>query len=135
MTAEPPLIVAGIGCRRGCPVVDIVAAVREAERRAGCRADALAAPGFKQGEAALPAAAAELGLPLHWVGDAELARAQPGCVTRSAVAARATGFAAIAEAAALAGTRTLLLPRITFGAATCALSTVAVDTQPAAAFQ
>ena len=117
------MIVAGIGCRAGCPAGAIVAAVREAERRAGCRAEALAAPAFKRGEAGLPAAAAALTLPLRWVGDADLARVQPDCLTRSALAVRATGFASIAEAAALAVSPALLLPRITQGSATCALST------------
>ncbi len=121
------MIVAGIGCRRDCPAAHIVAAVREAERRAGCAANALAAPAFKRAEAGLAEAARLLGVPLLWVSDADLARAQPDCVTRSATALRATGFASVAEAAALAGSRTLLLPRIVHGAATCALSMVAED--------
>ncbi len=127
------VIVAGVGCRRGCPAGDVVAVVRDAERRAGCAVGVLAAPAFKRSEAGLAEAAGMLGVPLLWVSDAELARAQPGCVTRSAAALRATGFASVAEAAALAGSRTLLLPRIVHGAATCALATVSEGPRPLAA--
>ena len=47
--------------------------------------------------------------------------AQPHCPTRSQAAQTATGLASIAEAAALA-CGPLIQPRVTHGAATCALA-------------
>ncbi len=115
--------VAGLGCRRLCPAADIVGAIRAAERAAGVSVDALAAPAFKQGEPGLHEAAALLGLPMHFLDAAAMARAQPGCVTPSDAALRATGYASIAEAAALAATGgSLILPRLDHGGATCAIA-------------
>ncbi len=115
------MIVAGIGCRGACPAEDIVAVVRAAE--ALCeRVEALAAPAFKRGEAGLHEAAARLGLPLVFVDDAAMRAAQPFCPTRSHAAAAATGFASVAEAAAIGEGGTLLLPRIAGASATCAIA-------------
>lgn len=117
------MIVAGVGCRRGCSARDLVAAVRLAECSAGVAAAALAAPWFKSHEAGLHAAAAEMGLPLLLVEDAAMQAAQPRCPTRSAAALGATGLASVAEGAALAGSGgALLLPRVAVGGATCALA-------------
>jgi cobalt-precorrin 5A hydrolase len=119
------MIVAGIGCRRLCPAEDIMDLVHQASAQAGRRATALAAPAFKDAEPGLHEAAARLGLPLLRVADAALRQAQPACPTRSPAAMRATGFASVAEAAALAaagpGGR-LVLARIANGRATCALA-------------
>ncbi len=111
------MITAGIGCRKGCSAAEIIALIQSAGRP-----DCLAAPGFKRDEPGLLQAAASLGLPLHFVCDKALARAQPHCLTRSAAVACATGHASIAEAAALAGGGTLLGPRIASANATCALA-------------
>jgi cobalt-precorrin 5A hydrolase len=111
------VITAGIGCRKNCSAAEIVALVQQAGHP-----DRLAAPDFKQHEPGLHQAAAALGLPLHFVSDADLAAAQPHCLTRSDAAERATGHASIAEAAALAGGGTLLGPRIANANATCALA-------------
>ncbi len=108
--------IAGIGCRRSCPADAIVALVRQAGG-----ADHLSAPAWKQGEPGLTQAAEELGVRLSYVADAALAAVQAQCPTRSAVAARVTGFAAVAEAAALAGGGVLVLPRIANAWATCAV--------------
>ncbi len=115
------MIVAGIGCRRGCPADAIVALVRQAETLAAPVA-ALAAPAFKRTEPGLHQAAAQLGVPLLFVEDAALAAAQMLCVTRSDAAQRATGFASVAEAAALGAGGVLLLPRLTAAGVTCALA-------------
>ncbi len=118
-------MIAGIGCRRACPAADIVALVRVAEAQAGVRVTALAAPAAKREEAGLADAAAQLGLALHWVGDAALAAAQPRCVTRSACAERSLGVAAVAEGCALAAAGAqarLVLPRIASPRATCAIA-------------
>jgi cobalt-precorrin 5A hydrolase len=118
-------IVAGIGCRGGCPADDIVAVVRAACQQAGQRADVLAAPAFKAREAGLLEAATVLGLELILVSAPDLARAQSRCVTRSAVAEASTGVASVAEGSAIAaageGGR-LILPRIAQTRATCALA-------------
>lgn len=117
------MIVAGLGCRRGCAATDLVAAVRLAASTSGLQAGALAAPQFKSHEAGLQGAAVLLGLPLLLIEDAAMQAAQPLCPTRSAAALGATGMASVAEAAALAASGgQLLLPRVTAGGATCALA-------------
>jgi cobalt-precorrin 5A hydrolase len=117
------MIVAGIGCRRGCPADDIVAVVEAAQAQAGCRADRLAAPAFKQDEPGLIEAAGVLRLTLSLVGPAALAAVQARCPTQSVRARAETGFGSVAEAAALASSGgTLLLARIAHARATCALA-------------
>ncbi len=117
------MIVAGLGCRRGCTAADLVAAVRLAERSAGVAAGALAAPRFKAHEAGLHAAAAALRLPLLLVEEEAMRAVQPRCPTRSDVALAATGLASVAEGAALAASGgRLVLPRVAVGGATCALA-------------
>jgi cobalt-precorrin 5A hydrolase len=111
------VITAGLGCRKGCTAAELVALIRAAGQP-----DRLAAPQFKQREPGLLQAAAALNLPLHFIPDAAMEAAQPHCLTRSAAAARATGHASIAEAAALALGGTLLGPRIASANATCALA-------------
>jgi len=116
------MIVAGIGCRKACDGAEILTLLRRAEALAGCRAVAIAIPAFRDGAAGPAAAAAAAGLPLVLVDRPALEAAQPHCPTRSARAACATGLASVAEACALAGGGTLLLPRIASAAATCALA-------------
>jgi cobalt-precorrin 5A hydrolase len=120
MVGGQAVIVAGIGCRRGCPAEEILAVVARAEALSR-PVDVLAAPAFKRDEAGLTEAAARRGLPLLFVADDVLAAAQARCPTVSKAAARATGFASIAEAAAIGANGTLLLPRIAGASATCAI--------------
>lgn len=118
-------VFAGIGCRRETPAEDLLAVIRDACGRAGQNADVLAAPAFKSAEPGLAQAAAQLGLPLQWIAQADLAAVQARCVTFSAAAERATGLPSIAEACALAAAgpaATLILPRIAHARATCALA-------------
>jgi cobalt-precorrin 5A hydrolase len=118
-------VIAGIGCRRGCPGADIEAALRLAFAAAGRPADALAAPAFKAEEPGLREAAARLGLPLLLVDADALDAAQPRCVTFSEAAGRAVGAASVAEGCALAASGEggrLILPRVSCGGATCALA-------------
>ncbi len=123
MARGEAVIAAGLGFRRGCVADDIVRLVRIAQDRAGCMADALAAPDWKRGETGLHDAAIRLGLPISFIGRAAMAAVQPLCPTRSAVAERETGVASVAEGAALAATRgRLLLARIAHGGVTCALA-------------
>lgn len=122
------MIVVGIGCRRDSPAERIGAAIGEALARTGIapeRVDALATPAFKAGETGIAAAAAEFGLPLRLVGRASLDAVQPFCATRSPAAEKATGLAAVSEAAALAAAgrnAVLMLPRIARDGVTCAVA-------------
>jgi cobalt-precorrin 5A hydrolase len=114
-------VIAGIGCRRGCPAEDVVRVLR----RADADVAAIAVPAFKADEPGVREAARRLGVPVIRVDDAALARAQARCVTHSPAAERATGFASIAEGSALAAAGPngrLLLARIAVGAATCAVA-------------
>ncbi len=118
------MIFAGLGFRRDTPTDDLLAAIRDASTRAGRAIDALSVPDFKAGDACLQAAAT-LGLPLIRITRDALKGEQGRCLTRSDAAQKATGFACVAEAAALAaagpGGR-LLLARIATPTATCALA-------------
>ena len=119
------MIVAGIGCRRGCTGEEIAALVRQAATLSGCAPTALAAPEFKADETGLADAANLLGLTLLRVSAADLAAAQPRCVTHSAHAAAATGAASVAEGSALAAAGPLgllALSRIASARATCAIA-------------
>jgi cobalt-precorrin 5A hydrolase len=114
------VIVAGIGCRKGCPAEDILALVARAEALSR-KVDALAAPAFKHGEAGLREAASRLGVPLYFVADEIMRAAQARCPTVSMAASAATGLPSVAEAAAIGADGTLLLPRIASARATCAI--------------
>ena len=122
------MIVAGIGCRKGASAADISAAVEDALNRAGLAAQALdliAAPEFKGGEQGAASAAAALGVPLIFVGKAELEAAGSRTQTSSKRVLSLTGVPSVAEAAALAvggPAARLLVPRTIVGIATCALA-------------
>ncbi len=121
------MIVAGVGCRTGVGGDEIAALVRGAATAAGLTPAALAAPAFRAVEPGVIAAAAVLGLPMIWVAPADLAAAQPRCITRSARAAAAVGVASVAEGCALAAAgadAVLLVPRIAGRHATCAIAGV-----------
>ena len=118
-------IIAGIGCRRGCPGEEIAALVHQAAMLSGCEPTALAAPDFKSNEPGLHDAAGRLRLDLLLVSATELAASQPRCVTRSARAAAATGAGSVAEGSALAAAgphSRLALARIASARATCAIA-------------
>jgi len=122
------MIVAGIGCRKGASAADISAAIDDALTRAGLAVQALdliAAPEFKAGEHGLAVAAVVRGVPLVLIAKAELEQAGARTKTRSEHVLSLAGVPSVAEAAALAAggpAARLLVPRITFGAATCALA-------------
>jgi cobalt-precorrin 5A hydrolase len=119
------MIVAGVGFSSGFLLLDVVELVRRAQSEAGCVAEALAAPAFKNSEAGLHGAAKCLDLPVILVDRAALEEAQQRCETRSAIAEVALGLASVAEACALvaAGTESrLLVARISLGKVTCALA-------------
>ncbi|MCT8971891.1 cobalamin biosynthesis protein [Microbaculum marinisediminis] len=122
------MIVAGIGCRKGCGADEIVALIEDAVKQAGianCKFTALAAPRFKDDEPGPREAAERMNLPLLLIDEKAMKAVEPRCPTRSETALKATGFASVAEAAALAAAGTdgrLVLPRISSAMATCALA-------------
>ncbi|PLP60447.1 cobalamin biosynthesis protein CbiG [Mesorhizobium loti] len=121
------MIVAGIGCRRGVDAADVVAAVDAALRshdldRAAL--SALATTTFKQDEAAIFAAARQLGLEVIVVEGADGENAQD-TLTRSDISLAVAGSSSVSESAALAAAgkdARLLGPRLITGAVTCAIA-------------
>ena len=111
------MIVAGIGCRRGCPARDILALLRLLGP-----ADALAAPEWKREEPGLLEAARVMNLPLRFVSRGALEAVQARCPTHSDVVLQVVGVTSVAEAAALASGGRLLRARAVLGAATAALA-------------
>ncbi len=128
MAMEQAVIVAGIGCRKGCDAADIVAVVDAALSSHGLGRAALSAIAVPAGRAAMPAvgeAARRLGLPLLTPDRAALDNVTSRLLTYSIHSMRATGLGSACEAAALAaagdGSR-LLGPRLVEGPATCAIA-------------
>ncbi len=122
------MIVAGIGCRRGGSAADIEAAVRAAlddARLSPTALSVLATIPQKRDEAGIAAAAARLGVALVVVPEEAVMAAQARAPTRSARVQAHTGFASVAEAAALAAagpSARLIASRRVHGTATCALA-------------
>ena len=116
-----PLIVAGIGCRRGVTSAEIIALVEHAFGAANQSPSllvALASLDRKAAEPGLLAAAAYFGVPLKTFSASELAVSE---ASASAKIQALVGISSVAEAAALrAGT--LLAPKLKSAHATCALA-------------
>lgn len=117
---RPRNLIAGIGCRRGIPGEAITEAIALALDRAGLATaslKALATVDLKEDEAAIRAAATQLGLPLIIVSRDEIKRMeQSGAVKTSPFVTEKIGVGAVCEPVALlAGNKTkLLLPKTTF---------------------
>jgi cobalt-precorrin 5A hydrolase len=128
MALDQNMIVAGVGCRRGTSAPDIEAAIRAALLQAGLAANALTAiatTAAKQDEAGIDAAAANLGVNVVLVAEAELKAAGSRTETKSERVLALTGVPSVAEAAALAAAgplARLISPRLVLGSATCALA-------------
>jgi cobalt-precorrin 5A hydrolase len=136
MAHTEAVIAAGFGCRAGCPVEHVLAALEQALAAQGRRLDeirALYTADFKRSEAGLLRAAESLNKPLLALSVARL-RAQSGAaLTCSAHTLERFGVPSVAETAALAGASStgddargnsarLLGPRLVSGSATCALA-------------
>ena len=130
------MIAAGLGCRAGCPVEHVLAALEQALAAAGCVLEELSGlytAQFKREEAALLLAAARLGKPLVALPLALLQAQNPRALSCSAQSLERFGVPSIAETAALAGAARgasssqprLLGTRSIAGSATCALATPA----------
>ncbi len=124
------MIVAGLGCRRGCGWEEIAGLIATAFDEAALEPRAraavlLAAPAMKREEPGIAKAARALGLTLAFVDEDAMVAAQPRATTRSATVLAAVGLASVAEAAALAaagpGSR-LLVPRRATPRATVAIA-------------
>jgi cobalt-precorrin 5A hydrolase len=128
------MIAAGLGCRSGCDVADLLAAISGALAQADrtlADVHALVAPDFKAAEPALALAAQQLGKPLWHLPIAELQAQATAALTHSERVMQQFAVPSIAETAALAGARRvcdsatavrLLGPRLAAGGATCALA-------------
>ena len=122
------MIVAGIGCRRGAPDADVLAAIASACEAAGLtpdRIDLVATAAEKGGEDGIVAAAALIGRPLVLVPPEDLRSAGERAVTRSERVVALFAVPSVAEAAALAAAgdhAALIAPRRVAGGATCALA-------------
>ena len=128
------MIAAGLGCKTGCAVDDIVAAVTRALVCAGkdlTEVHAFYAPDFKQGETSLRSAASRLNKRLVLLPMIALEAQAHAALSSSARVAERFGLPSVAETAALAGaveqtgargSARLLGPRSTAGGATCALA-------------
>lgn len=100
-----PLLVAGIGCNRGCPLEPLLALLDQTLTHHGLqRSDlrALASIELKQDEAGLHALAATLGLPITFYPAAILNQYGDRLSRKSDIVFRETGCYGVAEAAALA---------------------------------
>lgn len=131
------MIAAGLGCRNGCSLSDVLGAIDAALVRVGrSRSElrALFTLEEKDGEPALQDAARQLDKPLVLLPRASLEAQAHAVLTPSPHALARFGLASVSEAAALAGAfelarrsrqesaPRLLAGREVFGGATCALA-------------
>jgi cobalamin biosynthesis protein CbiG len=121
---HPPVLWAGVGCRRGTQPEEILGLLRSvfgAESLALDSLAGLASVEDKRGETGLLAAAGELGLPLRFFTREELSRAP--VATPSAAAREHLGLEGVCEAAAiLAANGALLVPKRKTARATLAVA-------------
>ncbi|MER9351498.1 cobalamin biosynthesis protein [Mesorhizobium sp. M0227] len=122
------MMVAGIGCRKGVSVEDVLAAIEtalEAYGLAMTALSALATAEFKKNEEAIAAASRALNLPVIIVDDATLQAASSDTLSHSELSQELAGTPSVSEASALAvagkGAR-LLGPRTVLGPVTCAIA-------------
>ena len=104
-TYTTPLLVAGLGCVRGCSQKSLEALLTRTMRHAGrpkAKLAALASIDIKHNEPGLLALARALGVPCAFYSAAELLRYDKRLSTRSEAVYRETGCYGVAEAAALA---------------------------------
>jgi cobalt-precorrin 5A hydrolase len=122
------MIIAGIGCRKGTPAMEIEAAIAAALAGNGIAARSLgliATAKAKETERGITAAASALGVELVLVPQSELAAVASRTLTQSKRVQAHMGVPSVAEAAALAAggpNARLLAARTVLGPATCALA-------------
>ncbi|MBD9483929.1 cobalamin biosynthesis protein [Pseudomonas sp. PDM14] len=99
------IVVAGIGCRKDCPLADLLALLEQVVAEAGLTLDdlnALASSTHKRDEPGLQQLAHHLALPLALLPSEHLAGYHARLSQSSALALAITGSAGVAEASALA---------------------------------
>jgi cobalt-precorrin 5A hydrolase len=128
------MIAAGFGCRAGCSVEQLLAALEHSLRAAGRRSSEVAvlcSADFKSQEEGLGHAAQHLQKPLRLFALDALRAHSARALTQSARLLESLGLPSLAETAALAGAASLspsrvqvrlLGPRHTLGGVTCALA-------------
>ncbi|WP_157895507.1 cobalamin biosynthesis protein [Rhizobium sp. LCM 4573] len=122
------MIVAGLGCRKGCSAEDVMSALDAAcaeARISRISITALATGEIKREEAGIIELAEKLGLPLHIVDDEALLEAEPRTRTVSRHSIAKTLSSSLSEAAALAvaGEHSeIIVARLISNGATCALA-------------
>ncbi|MEP9320847.1 cobalamin biosynthesis protein [Pseudomonas sp. LABIM340] len=130
-------LVAGLGCRRGCPLDELRALLRDMLAEAGLEESnltALASATLKADEEGLTALAAALDLPLALFTPQELAACEKRLGDPSETVRTATGSASVAEAAALlqaeaqgGAAARLLVGKRRSEQATCALAFIPIE--------
>lgn len=133
-TNAPMKLIAGLGCRRGCPVDELhrllVQCLAESGQHVGSLV-ALASSEAKAAEPGLMALAEQLALPLHGL-PVDILAAHEGRLSQPSERVReASGSPGVAEAAALAqaealfaGRAFLLIDKRRSASATCALACI-----------
>jgi cobalt-precorrin 5A hydrolase len=122
------MIIAGLGCRKGSSVDELLSALDAAciEAKISRNAVAALATGeIKREEPGMLELAKKLGLVLHIVGDDALLEAEPRTKTVSRHSLAKTLSSSLSEAAALAvagETAEIIVPRLISHGATCALA-------------
>ncbi|MHB9799104.1 cobalamin biosynthesis protein [Pseudomonas sp. MT3] len=132
-------LVAGLGCRRGCPLDELRALLRDTLAEAGLdesHLTALASATLKADEEGLTALAAALDLPLALFTPQQLAACERNLGEPSETVRAATGSASVAEAAALLQAEAqggaparLLVGKRRSEQATCALAFIPVESE------
>jgi len=130
-------LVAGLGCRRGCPLDELRALLRDTLAEAGLdesNLTALASATLKADEDGLAALAAALDLPLALFTPQQLAACEKRLSDPSQTVRTITGSASVAEAAALLQAEVqsgvparLLVGKRRSEQATCALAFIPVE--------
>lgn len=122
------MMVAGIGCKKGVSVKDVLDAIQLAlntYRLSPTALSALATAKFKEPEEAIVAAGQQLNVPVLYADDAALRVVSLRALTRSEKSIAASGTPSVCETAALAGagqSSRLLGPRTVLGTVTCAIA-------------
>lgn len=131
---HPPVLVAGIGCRRDTSGAELRAALMETLAEAGFASaslTALATVDFKTSEPGLQALSAELGLPLRGVAREQLAALDPAAFSPSQASAKLDLPGVAEPCALLVAEGPLLGPKRVFARCTVALALAPLSLNPA----
>jgi cobalt-precorrin 5A hydrolase len=128
MELDKAMMVAGIGCRKGVSVNDVLDAIQlalDTYRLSPTALSALATAKFKEQEQAIVAAGRALSVPVLYADDAALRVVSLRALTSSDASIAVSGTPSVCETAALAGAgqfARLIGPRTVLGTVTCAIA-------------